>query len=571
MSRNKWSHLLGLVIILAVLIGCTKTETEVVKETVVVEVEKVVKETVQETIIVEGTPEVIEKVVEVEKLVTATPEPAKTGGTFRIAIRSDVTDFDPGRTTTIDFQTLKMQGLWNTLYTWDKDLNMVPDLAESWEVVDPQTFIFHIRKGVKFHTGRELTAEDVKFTFEWMIKEGKVYARELARVVGAAEASEDKTADVTGVKVLDDYTVEVKLTEPWAPWLGSIYVIPIIDKETVDEISQKPIGTGPFMFKEWIPNDRIVLERFEDYWEEGKPYLDRVELRVIPNVATAIANLRAGEIDAILTIDPADVGSFAGSRDFLVYNLPSTDLIMIHEVIDHNPPLQDVHARRALAHCLDKDTINRAVFFGIGQQQWSPIPSSFWAYDPAVEELGYEFSVEKAKAELAQSATPDGFDITYTTGVGSQTGQDVGAIWKSCLDQIGVNLEIEVLDSASWLEKWFSYDYALLFNAGPLPPEPHRGFEVFYTPNIHGSARYGQVAWQNDELWDLMTKAATTVDQAERQEYYTELQRKTIEEVGPIIYLQQNPILSVASAKVQGYDSFNALRLLKWADLRLDN
>ena len=86
MSRNKWSHLLGLVIILAVLIGCTKTETEIVKETVVVEVDKVVKETVQETIIVEGTPEVIEQVVEVEKVVTATPEPAKTGGTFRIAI-----------------------------------------------------------------------------------------------------------------------------------------------------------------------------------------------------------------------------------------------------------------------------------------------------------------------------------------------------------------------------------------------------------------------------------------------------------------------------------------------------
>lgn len=510
----------------------------------------------------------VPQTVVVKETVIATPAP-KTGGTFRMAISSDITDFDPGRTTLVEFQTMKMGGLWNTLYTWDKDLNMKPDLAESWEVVDPQTYIFKIRPGVKFHTGRELTAHDVKWTFEWMIKEGKVYARELGRVVGAAEAAKDKTLDVPGIEVLDDHTVQIKLTEPWIPWLTSIYPIPILDKETIADISTKPIGTGPFKFKEWIPNDRIVLERFDDYWG-GKPYLDQVELRVIPNQATAIANLKAGEIDAMLVLDAAQAATFTGNRDFAVQNVPSTDLVMIHTVIDSNPVLQDVHARRALAHCLDKDTINRTVYFGLGQEQWSPIPRAFWAHDEAAEELGYEFSVEKAKAELAQSKTPEGFDITYTANAGIQASQDVGAIWKSCLDQIGINMNIEVLESAAWLEKWFGYDYQLLFNSGPLPPEPHRGFETFFTPQVHGTPRYAKVGWKNDAMYDLMTKAATTADQAKRQEYYSELQKMTVEQVAPIIYVQENPTLSVASSKVEGFDSFNSLRLLDWSNLWLD-
>lgn len=551
MFRNK-RFIIGVLIALVVLAltACAtpvpSTTTQIVEQTVVVPQTAVVRETV-----------------------IATPAP-KTGGTFRLAIPSDITDFDPGRTTLVEFQTMKMGGLWNTLYTWDENLEMKPDLAESWEVIDPQTFVFHIRPGVKFHTGRELTAEDVKWTFEWMIKEGKVYARELGGIVGAAEATADKSLDVTGIEVLDDYTLQVKLAQPNVPWLTSIYPIPILDKETIADISTKPIGTGPFKFKEWTPNDRIVLERFDDYWEEGKPYLDQVELRVIPNQATAIANLKAGEVDAILILDAAQTATFTGNRDYQVENVPSTDLVMIHTVIDHNPVLQDVHARRALAYCLDKDTINRTVFFGLGQQQWSPIPSAFWAFNPEIDAQGYEFSVDKAKEELAQSKTPEGFDITYTAQAASQASQDVGAIWKSCLDQIGVNLNIEVLESAAWLEKWFGYDYQLLYNSGPLPPEPQRGFEVFFTPQVQGTPRYAKVGWKNQAMYDLMIKAATTPDQAERQKVYDELQKMTIEEVAPIIYLQQNPTLSVAASKVQGFDSFNSLRLLDWSNLWLD-
>lgn len=517
---------------------------------------------VQQTVVVPQTAVVRETVI-------ATPAPA-TGGTFRLAIPSDITDFDPGLTTLVEFQTMKMGGLWNTLYTWDENLQMKPDLAESWEVVDPQTVIFHIRPGVKFHTGRELTAQDVKWTFEWMIKEGKVYARELGSIVGAAEAAKDKSLDVTGIEVLDDHTIQVKLTAPNVPWLSSIYPIPILDKETIADISTKPIGTGPFKFKEWIPNDRVVLERFDDYWEEGKPYLDRVELRVIPNQATAIANLKAGEVDAMLILDASQAATFTGNRDFQVENVPSTDLIMVHTVIDSNPVLQDVHARRALAYCLDKDTINRTVFFGLGQEQWSPIPSSFWAFNPEIDAQGYPFSVEKAKEELAQSKTPDGFDITYTANAGIQASQDVGAIWKSCLDQIGINMNIEVLESAAWLEKWFGYDYQLLYNSGPLPPDPQRGFTTFFTPQVEGTPRYAKVGWKNPAMYELMIKAATTVDQAERQKYYDELQKMTIEEVAPIIYIQQNPTLGVASSKVHGFDSFNSLRLLDWSNLWLD-
>lgn len=485
-----------------------------------------------------------------------------SGGVLRIGIGQDMGELDPGVNTGVAFQTMKMQGLYNTLYTWDADLAMKPDIAESWEQPDDTTYVFKIREGVTFHTGRAMTASDVEFSLEWMLDEGKVYARELGKVKGAEDAGPG--VDIPGITANDDTTLTIELAEPWSPFLNGLYPIPIIDRESIDQIGTNPIGTGPFKFKERVENDRIVLERYDDYWG-GKPYLDGVEFRVIPDVSAAYANMQAGDLDAILSIEPRDAENLIGDNpDFKVLDVPSTDLVMLHLVIDGNPALEDVHARRAMAHCLDKDAINSLVYSGYGKQQWSPIPSPTSEYDASVEDSGYEFSVDLARDELAQSGTPDGFKLTYTALSGLKASEDVGTIWKECLDQIGIELKIETLEFATWLEKFDSFDYDVLFNFGALPPDPFRGFEIFYTPAIHGTPEAPQTAWKNNEMWDLMQVAATGAEDA-RSDAYRQLQLQTVEQVAPILYVQQNPTMTTASVDVVGYDSYNALRLLDWA------
>ncbi len=496
---------------------------------------------------------------------SATADPV-SGGVLKIGISQDIGELDPGVNTGVTYQAIKMQALYNTLYTWDADLEMKPDLAESWEQPDDTTYVFQIRDGVTFHTGRPMTAADVEYSLEWQLNEEKVYARELSKVVGADEA--EPGADIPGITATDDTTLEIKLSEPFAPFLNSLYTIPIIDEETVDEIATHPVGTGPFKFKERVENDRLVLERYDGYWEEGKPYLDGVELRVIPDVSAAYANVKSGELDAIFSLEPRDAQNVVGDDpEVRIVEAPSTDLVMLHLVIDGNPALEDVHARRALAHCVDKDAINELVYSGFGEQQWSPIPSATAEYDPSVEELGYEYSVDLAKEELAQSGTPDGFDLTYTALSGLKASEDVATIWKQCLDQIGVNLKIETLEFATWLEKYDNFTYDVLFNFGALPPDPYRGFEIFYTAAIHGTPEAPQTSWVNDEMWELMNVAATG-SEAERTAAYQELQRMTVEEVAPTIYVQQNPTLTAVDADVVGYEeSYNPLRFLAWADI----
>lgn len=486
------------------------------------------------------------------------------GGVLSIGIGQDMGDLDPGVNTGVAFQTMKIQGLYNGLYRWDSELKMKPDIAESWKQLDDTTYVFTIRKGVTFHTGRPMTASDVEFSLEWMLNEGKVYARELAKVKGAGDAG--PSVDIPGITATDDTTLTIKLSEPWSPFLKSLYPIPIIDKESIDKIGTHPVGTGPFKFQRRVENDRIVLERYDGYWG-GQPYLDGVEFRVVPDISAAYANMQAGDLDAILSIEPRDAKNLIGDNpDVKVLDVPSTDLVMLHLVIDRNPALKDVHARRAMAHCLDKDAINSLVYSGHGKQQWSPIPSPTEEYDPSVESRGYEFSVEKARAELARSSAPGGFDLTYTALSGLKSSEDTGTIWKQCLDQIGIRLKIETLEFAEWLKKYKAFDYDVLFNFGALPPDPYRGFEIFYTPAIRGTAEAPKTAWKNDEMWKLMQTVATGPEK-ERSAAYRELQLQTVEQVAPILYVQQNPTMTAVSTDVVGYDSYNALRLLDWPNI----
>ena len=311
--KKKIKLLMMALTILALIVVACQGQAE--PETVEVEVTRVVTETeiqevvqeVEVTRIVEGevVTEVVTEIVEVEVEVvqTATPEPlVKHGGTLRVAISTDVDTFDP-HITPLTISGMVIHPVFNTLVKYDENLNIVPDLAE-WEAVDQLTWVFTLQEGVLFHNGREMTAADVKFSLERGQNEDLLISKWVA--------------NLESIEAIDDYTVEIKLIEPRGYWLNDMINIPIVPEEELDNMAAHPIGTGAFRFVEWIPNDRIVLERNPDYWDGDKPYLDEIILRIIPDVQARLANLESGDVDVVRSVTAVDSLRYLTSEEIRV-------------------------------------------------------------------------------------------------------------------------------------------------------------------------------------------------------------------------------------------------------------
>ncbi|HWU39037.1 MAG TPA: ABC transporter substrate-binding protein [Candidatus Acidoferrum sp.] len=225
-------------------------------------------------------------------LLLATPASAQVrGGTIRIALDADCTTMDPHRSTAaVDRQVYS--NLYGKLVDIDAKFNIVPQLAQSWEIKNNGLiYIFKLRRGVKFHDGSDFNAEIVKWNFDRM------------RDPALASPRRSEIAPVKDVKVLDPYTVEITLTTPYAPFLSvlSDRAGMMVSKAAVekykDDYARNPMGTGPFRLVEWVKDDHITLKRFDGYWEKGLPYLDEIIYRPIPDTTVRFTAMRTGQVD----------------------------------------------------------------------------------------------------------------------------------------------------------------------------------------------------------------------------------------------------------------------------------
>jgi len=440
MSRKGYGLLVVLVTASMLLAACGAPEPEVIEKVVTkeVEVEKIVTQIVEVekevTTIVEGTP-VVETIIEteiVEKVVTATPAPAAGGGTLTIASTSDIDNYDPHWNQLITYVTLIGHNVFNYLTKLDADMQVVPDLAQSWEISDDGTvYTFHLREGAQFHNGRPLVADDVVFTFNRLTEQETIFA--------------SKMDSVESIETVDDHTVQFTLKAPWAPFLEDVALIAVVGEDTEGQLQTEPIGSGPFRFVEWLPNDQIVLEKNPDYDIPGVPKMDGIVIKILPDKTVALTNLEAGSVDAVYDVPAAQADRFKG-RDDVVIQTPkaSNSLFLLEMAIAKYEPLQDVRVRRALAMCLDKETISQNVYFGHGEPQWSSLPKSSWAY---IEPSELPYDPDGAKALLAEAGYADGFDLSVKIITGVGVMENVTTIWQDCLGKIGVNLEIEVEES----------------------------------------------------------------------------------------------------------------------------
>ncbi len=475
---------------------------------------QVVKETVKETVIVEGTPQVVEKVV--EKVVTATPEPVEApptepqpGGTLNLSLGPDFVTFHPyWDVTNANFKPT----LFDPPVRIGDDGQFEAWLAESWEVSDDGLIItLHLRQGVKFHNGREMTADDV------------VWSVDYARDESFGHHLSDRFTTCTGAAKMDDYTVEIyysQITHSALDGLARMYIFP---QEAAETIETTPVGTGPFKLEEWVPGDHLTVVKFEDYWQEGLPYLDKIVVKPIPDAQSRMVNLLAGSIDGLWEVPLADksllkkaegvtVGESAPGFGFYAF------IMNINE-----PPFDNVLVRQAMNYAMDREKLRQLAFHGEGNMTVIPYAPTSWAYPEDLADF-YTYDPDKAKELLAEAGYPDGFKTQMVIRGAGGEHLDQAQVYQQDLAQIGIEIEILPTELPQYWPILINSEFTIVSHAtGEATVDPSGLFEgaACCRPFRNFFGIVDNDTWF-PEYESLIAQASTEMDQGKRKEIYRE-------------------------------------------------
>jgi peptide/nickel transport system substrate-binding protein/oligopeptide transport system substrate-binding protein len=442
-----------------------------------------------------------------------------------------------------------------------------PELVEALPELssDGTTYTFRLRQGVTFHDGTELTAEDVKFSLERaMDLNGPGQAQSLYAplgITGTADFQEGNASEISGLRVLDPYTLEMELDAPNSavPYTLTMTMASIVPKAYVEQVGttefeQQPIGSGPYRITAWNPGESLVMDRYADYWDpERAGHVDGVdwELNVDPN----LAHLRIQSGEADLTHDKVPPGLLSELRNDPAQadNLkigPFNNVFYVAGSTAH-PALQEVKVRQALAHSVDREKIVRQLG-GVGQPATGGIFSPLSPYYQAG--LGYPYDPERAAALLAEVGFEDGFDVELLIRT-TEPEQTIGSALEQDWTALGINLKATRLPQTAWIERAFEYGPILVIGQWELP-YPHGSYVVdsaFTQASIDsGCCNFAQYA--DPAFEDLVTQAHATFDEAELVALYQQMDTMVTKDLAlwiPITY-PEFPVLK--SSRLQGYE-----------------
>lgn len=472
---------------------------------------------------------------------TSNPQPTRKT-TLKIGIGIDADTLDPaGQTTTTIINIVRF--ITEPLFIVDERGELIPWLAESYSVSeDGYTYTIKLRRGIKFHDGTPLNATAVKFSLERLLDPS-------VRVPGRANY-----LVMDRIEVVDEYTVRITLKHPFGPFIsvltGAYIISPKSAQELGNRISQEPrgIGTGPYMFQEWVRGERIVLVRNPNYWR-GTPTFETLVFEVIPDPQTRLAKLLSNELDLIMQPPAADIRSLEANPEVKVLKTLSTRIMYVGINTQYGP-LRDVRVRQALNYAVDKEAIVRNILFDLGQVMSAPIPDNVLSY----ERLGpYEYNPEKAKKLLAEAGYPGGFKITLITPVGRYLfDKEIADAVAQYLRQVGIDVELKAISDwptyVSTLFKPLNETSLQLYILGwaTSTPDPHfylyqRFHSTLFAPNGFNTHFY-----KNDVVDKLLEDGMKAVDQNARVEIYRQLNRILWDEA-PVIYLHVQYFVIVTS------------------------
>jgi peptide/nickel transport system substrate-binding protein len=480
--------------------------------------------------------------------------------TLVMIIESSPTNLDPR--VGIDGYSERIDNLlFDDLLERDEHLNVKPGLAERWEIPDPLTYVFHLHRSVKFHNGAPLTSRDVKWTFDSLLQ-GKVLSTKKAayRFVDRVEAR-------------DDLTVVFHLKEPFATllWNLSDGAMGIVPYGTLGEISQHPVGSGPFRFVSAEPDKEVIVERNPDYWRHP-PLLERVRFMVVPDVNTRALELQKGSADiAINALTPDMVLTLEKDRNLEVLRGPGT-VLQYMAFNFRDPLLKDPRVRQALAYALDRQPILEYLWRGFAQPANSILPTQSWAYSDDVRTYNYDPVRARAILDAAGYLPVNGvrFHLLMKTSTDENTRLMV-AVMQQQLRDVGIQLDIRTFEFATFFSdvtKGQFQLYSLRWIGGNEDPDI---FEYAFHKDKFPPNGANRSFYSSPRVDALINQARAELAQGKRKEIYAEIQQILSEDLPSInLWYLDNVMVHTKRVKKLTLNPPGNYDFLKTAELGAD-
>lgn len=484
------------------------------------------------------------------------------GGEFSFALATPPDTLDPHKSgMAVTYRVFK--AIFENLIYIDENNEPQPWLATEWEISEDNTeYTFKLREDVTFHDGEPFNAEAVKVNFE--------------RLSNPENAFNNRRYldDVKKIEVVNDYTIKLTIKQPSPTFLidlthpSTTFISPKAIKEKEDQLGIYPVGTGPFKFVEYVENDRVVLEKFENYHghypdadHEGLAYLDKLEFKVVPEEATRVGSVQSGQITAAETVPPQDIISLKNNNSFKIWEYETPGQPYGLFINTTTEPWNDVKVRRALRQSIDVDSIVNTLYLGTYKRAWSVISPKLLGYESSLEGKDvYDVdAANKAFDELGWKKGKDGFrekdgkQLTLRIvedSVNREKRHDINIMIKEQLKEVGVNVEIErTTETQAVIAGQTGFD---LVGNSRVVTDPEDLSFTFHSKAVYGKGGLNFSWYKNEQVDKLLEQGDKELDPEKRAAIYKEIQRIVVEEDVVKIPVYVFPYTVITSSNVNG-------------------
>ncbi|HEY4200968.1 MAG TPA: ABC transporter substrate-binding protein [Devosiaceae bacterium] len=471
---------------------------------------------------------------------------AAHAATLQVAMDSSPAGLDPHLITAFNSVTVVQNTVYEGLTGIDKNLNVVPALADSWTISDDgKTYTFKLHPGVTFHDGSTMDAEDVAASIR------RVQSKDIASPLAS------RVTPITKITVVDPLTIQLGMDAPFAPILSSLSGIAIVPAEMEkdkDALQQKPDGTGPFKFAEWQPNGYISLTRFDGYRTAGLPKLDGVKFNIVPEAATRQVGITSGQYDLLPGIDPATALQLQGQPNVTVQDTRDISYTLVGMNVS-KPPFDNPKVREALNYLINRDEIIQGALFGQGVPAGPLSPAlTSWAL-PVSDYDCYTPSVDKAKALLTEAGVTTQINVKMLV-LPRQDAKDMSQVVQQEAAAGGINIELVNEEIGQFVQDWKNSNFDLFVSANGGSPDPD---EYFYR-TFYGGGSTNVFKYDDKDINALLDKGRTETDPAARKATYDDVQKKLACD-GPAAHIAYGSLFTAVANKVKGFEIYSNGRL----------
>jgi peptide/nickel transport system substrate-binding protein len=461
-----------------------------------------------------------------------------------IAGFSVINTLDPAKASLVS-EYYVLWAAFNGLLKFDSNMQIVPDLAEEFHIVDSTTLEFKLRRGVKFQDGSDLTSDDVKFSLERLADEA------------LASPNRAKVTAIAEIRILDASTFQIRTRAPFAPLLTYLtntrtgtQIVPYRTVKAMGDeaFGRKPVGTGAYAIKQWKSNESVELEAFAGYFVPGHDRIERVVMPLIPEESSGTTALLGGQIDLTSTASFADVPGLRQRPTLRVYTTPGLNTRYI-ALNNRKPPFDDVHFRRALSMAFDRSVLVKAVVFGEGIVSPGLLPPALQPRADLPLPDAMTFNPERARSELAKSQYKSGTEATVLIW-GSNWWRRLGEIFVAQTNQVlGTNLSLQVGDPNAVFSRLRIGDFqaAVWGWLGLVDPDEYLGDMLG-----KGGFRNYQ-GYENSRFEELLAQGRAELDPARRRQIYHEADQLMLEDM-PLIPCFCSNVHNLATSRLSGFD-----------------